>query len=221
MGCSVEKKKDLVLIGSGGLAREVRWLVDECNKGQDRWNLLGLVSNEKPGTVISGLSVLGDDKWLIDYDKPIDVAICIGSGIVRKQVAERLIQNPNINFPTIISPSAELSETVVLGKGNIITSKNVLTVDIKTGDFFFCNLACTIGHDCIIRDYVTLNPGVNVSGNVVLGENVTIGTGAAIIQGVAIGDNSTVGAGAVVIDDIDSNCTAVGIPARPLEKKDE
>lgn len=211
-------RKDIAIIGSGGLAREVRWLIEECNKNQNRWNILGWISKEEPGTIIAGLPVLGDDDWLVEHDAPIDVAVSVGSGALRKKIVSYLRKNPAISFPVIVSPTAELSDSVMLGEGSIITSKCILTVDMTIGEFFFCNLACTVGHDCVFENYVTLNPGVNVSGNVTLKECVTIGTGTAIIQGLTIGENTIVGAGASVVRDIPANCTAVGVPAKPLEK---
>lgn len=210
--------KNIAIIGSGGLAREVKWLIEECNKNQERWNILGWISQEIPGMLIADLPVLGDDDWLLKYEKPIDVAVSVGNGSLRKKIVTYLKPNPNISFPTIISPTAEISESVILGEGTIITSKSILTVDIEIGDFFFCNLASTVGHDCRFGNYVTLNPGVHISGNVNLGENVTIGTGAVVIQGITIGENTIIGAGASVVKNIEANCTAVGVPACPLER---
>lgn len=212
-------QKDIVIVGSGGLAREVKWLIEECNKTGTKWNILGWVSNEIPGTVISGLPVIGNDEWLLEYNKSVNVAIAIGSGNLRKKIVSSLKKNPNISFPKLIAPSAEVSDSVILGEGSIITAKSILTVDIEIGSFFFCNLACTIGHDCVIYDFVTLNPGCNISGNVILNEGVTIGTGASIIQGLSVGEYTTIGAGAAVIRNIDKNCTAVGVPAKVLEKR--
>jgi lipoate-protein ligase B len=45
---------------------------------------------------------------------------------------------------------------------------------------------------------------------------VSIGVGATVIGGVSIGDNVSIGAGAVVTRDIPANCTAVGVPAKPI-----
>ena len=83
-----------------------------------------------------------------------------------------------------------------------------------------CNLASTIAHDCVIKDYVTIYSGVHIAGNVILGECVSVGIGTNIIQGLSIGDNTFIGAGAVVVKDLPANCTAVGIPAKPMEKKE-
>ena len=211
--------KNLVLIGTGGLAREVRWLIEECNKVRDnKWNVLGWVSKEPAGTMVAGLPVLGDDDWLVSCEKPVDVALSVGDGRLRRKIVETLKKNTNISFPRIISPSAELSESVTIGEGSIITSKCILTVDIEIGDFFFCNLACTVGHDCKFGDFVTLNPGVNVSGNVCLKDCVSVGTGVSIIQGITVGEGTTIGAGAAVVRNIEPNCTAVGVPAKAMEK---
>ena len=210
------QKKDIAIIGSGGLARVVKWIIEDCNKIQKRWNIIGWISKEEPGTIIAGLPVLGDDNWLLERKEPIDVAVSIGNGSLRKKIVTYLRQNKQISFPIIIAPSAEVSGSVIIGEGSIIAAKNVLTVDIEIGDFFVCNVSCTVEHDCRFKDYVTLSPGVNISGNVSLGECVTIGTGASVIQGITVGDNTTIGAGAAVIRDIPSDCTAVGVPARPF-----
>ncbi len=210
--------EDIVIIGSGGLAREVRWLIEDCNKKHCQWNVIGWVSKETPGTLIAGLPVLGDDNWLLNHNAPISVAVSVGSSILRKNIVTNIKKNINISFPIIVSPSAELSDSVHLGKGSIVMAKSILTVDINIGSFFVSNPSCTIAHDCSFGDYVTLNPGSNISGNVNLGRCVTIGAGASIIQGLSVGDNSTIGAGATVISNIPSDCTAVGVPAKPLEK---
>lgn len=51
----------------------------------------------------------------------------------------------------------------------------------------------------------------------VLGDNVFMGAGARVLGNIVIGDNVNIGANAVVIQDLPSNCTAVGVPAKILE----
>ena len=72
----------------------------------------------------------------------------------------------------------------------------------------------------VIEDFVTIYPGVNVSGNCNLGSCSELGTGSKIIEGKSIGSNSIIGAGTVVIRDIKDNCTAVGVPAKIIKDKD-
>ncbi|MCJ8320358.1 MAG: serine acetyltransferase [Colwellia sp.] len=51
-----------------------------------------------------------------------------------------------------------------------------------------------------------------------LGDNIFIGAGAKIIGGITIGDNVKIGANAVVVKDLPSNVTAVGIPAKVINR---
>lgn len=73
------------------------------------------------------------------------------------------------------------------------------------------------GKNLTLLHRVTL--GYAKSGIPHIGDNVSIGVGATVIGGISIGDNVSIGAGAVVTKDIPANCTAVGIPARPIDPK--
>jgi serine O-acetyltransferase len=55
----------------------------------------------------------------------------------------------------------------------------------------------------------------------VLGDHVFVGAGAKIIGSVTIGSHARIGANAVVLDDIPSNATAVGIPAKVVRQRGE
>ena len=51
-----------------------------------------------------------------------------------------------------------------------------------------------------------------------LGDGVFIGAGARILGGIRLGDDCTIGANAVVIDDVPAGATAVGVPARVIDR---
>ena len=52
-----------------------------------------------------------------------------------------------------------------------------------------------------------------------IGNNVIIGCGAKVLGNINIGDNVKIGANAVVLINIKDNTTAVGIPARIIDKQ--
>jgi len=54
----------------------------------------------------------------------------------------------------------------------------------------------------------------------VIEKGVYVGTGAKIINQLRIGEQTTIGAGAVVSKSLPANCTAVGIPAKPIKFHD-
>jgi serine O-acetyltransferase len=55
----------------------------------------------------------------------------------------------------------------------------------------------------------------------VLGDDVFIGAGAKVVGGCRIGNHVRIGANAVVIKDVPDGNTAVGIPARNIQRKPE
>ena len=121
----------------------------------------------------------------------------------------------------MIHPLAWLGNRITLGDGTVVCAGNLLTTDMTIGRHVILNLDCTVGHDAVVEDFVTVAPSVNISGNVAIGVGCDLGTGATLIQGVTIGHWTTVGAGAVVVRDLPANVTAVGVPAQPIKERPE
>lgn len=70
-----------------------------------------------------------------------------------------------------------------------------------------------IGPNCLIFQQVTI--GARNGGVPTLGGHVDIGAGAKLLGPINIGDHVKIGANAVVLNDVPSECTVVGIPAKP------
>lgn len=207
--------KDLIIIGASGFGREVAWLVERINNVNPTWNLLGFIDDNESLTVnsINGYKVLGTTKDIEKY-KESSFVCAVGSSKIRKQIIDRL---GGYKFATIIDPSVEMSNLVDIGEGSIICAHTLLTVNIHIGRHVIVNLDCTIGHDAVLEDFVTLYPSVNVSGMTRYGECVELGTGSQIIQGINVGKGTIVGAGSVVVKDLPDECTAVGVPCKPIK----
>ena len=172
---------------------------------------------ESEGTIVGGYQVVGSVDYLAKLSEEAWVVCAIGSAKVRKAVIEKVSAFPNVRFATLIDPSVIKSERVTIGEGSIICAANVITVDITIGRHCIINLDCTIGHDAVLGDFVTVYPSANISGITAIGECAELGTGMQIIQGKTIGEGSIVGAGAVVVKDIPAHCVAVGSPAKPIK----
>lgn len=211
--------KKLIIFGASGFGREVAWAVERINQVSPTWDLLGFMDDddEIQGKKINGYPVLGKTENVEDY--PDAWFVCaVGSSRVREKIVRNMkAVNPDIRFGTVIDPSVERSDLVRIGEGTIICAHTILTVNISIGAHVIINLDCTVGHDAVIEDYVTLYPSVNVSGITHIGHAVELGTGLQIIQGKTVGDYSIVGAGSVIVKDIPANCTAVGSPAKPIK----
>ena len=75
-----------------------------------------------------------------------------------------------------------------------------------------------IGDDCMIMQQVTVGM-IGDSEVPVIGNGVYIGAGAKIIGKLAVGDGARIGANAVVMSDVPPHCTAVGVPARIIQRR--
>lgn len=212
--------KEIAIAGAGGLAREVKWLIERINQRQDTWKLIAFLDTNPKTDMLDGIPVYSEEAFLCKREKPIALACAIGSSRIRRSFLAKWFGNADIEFPNLIDPAAILSDTVKMGCGNIVCAGSILTVDITLGDGIYVNLDCTVGHDAIVQSFVTINPSVNISGNVYVGTATEIGTGANVIQGMKIGEESVIGAGAVVVSDIPPRCTAVGCPAKVIKRRD-
>lgn len=218
----MNRLEDIIIIGCGGLGRETAFTIERINSVFPKWNILGFLddSNDLQDKTISGYKVLGKISDLIRYNSSYFI-IALGMPEVRKKVYESMMRiDNNLRFATIIDPFATIDfERTVIKEGTIICANCYITVDIEIGKFNYIGANSTIGHDSVISDFVTLYPGVNTAGSTHIGTFCEIGSGSKIIQGLTIGSNTTLGAGSVVIRNIPENCTAVGVPAKPVKYK--
>ncbi len=220
---NIYMKNDIYIIGSGGFAKEVTFLIEEINKvNNDEWNISGYIDEEsKRGFVNGKYAVTLTDEEIVESKKTTFVANGIGNPKKKKKIINKLKLNENMVFPNLIHPSfiGDLDK-ISFGEGNIITANNIFTTDIKIGSFNIFNLSCTLGHDATIGDFNVFNPTVNLSGGIKVSNTNLIGTGVQILQYIEfLADEIIIGAGAVVSKSIREPGTYVGIPAKKLEKK--
>lgn len=215
--------KDIILIGSGGCMREIAWQIQEQNKIEYKWNILGYVDREMPegapGARVGGqtLPYLGNDDFLLGRQEAVNVALCVGGSARRKKIAEKLRANPMIRFPNLILGDTRICTDAEMGVGCIISMDARISTNVTLGNFVFMNIGSCICHDGRIGDFVTLSPGARLAGNVTVADGCEIGMGSNIIQGVSIGTNTVAGAGSVIIRDIPGNCTVAGVPAKAIK----
>jgi len=210
--------KKIAVFGAGGFGREVKMLIDQVNHEKAIYEFIGYFDDgEEKNKVINGFPVLGGVNDLNYINFPLQVVFAIGNPATKKIIIEK-IHNSNLQFPRLIHPSVLIGEDDVhVGEGSIICAGTIITVNINIGKHVILNLSCTVGHDTIIGDFSSFMPTVNISGEVNIKECVYAGTGAKIINQLEIGENTIIGSGAVVSKGLPANCTAVGVPAKPIK----
>jgi sugar O-acyltransferase (sialic acid O-acetyltransferase NeuD family) len=208
----------VVILGAGGLAREVYWVFCAASKAEDEIEVLGFIDEDSAnwGKQLCGIPVLGDFNWFESASDEIKVICAVGSPAGRLSLVKKSEQY-GLSFCSIIHPGVMTSKYIEIGLGIVITAGCIITTQVKIGNHAFLNLDTTVGHDVVIKDFVNVSPGCHISGNVILKQGVDLGTGAVIIPGITVGKWATIGAGAVVTKDIPDNAVAVGVPAKVIK----
>lgn len=215
-------EKALILAGSGGCMRELLWQIQELNRRQMVWRVLGYVDISAEGSPLQvggqAYPYLGNDTYLLERKEETQVAICVGSSRLRRRIGEKLSANPWLQFPNLVLPNTYICPDVQMGRGNIISMDCRVSTNVAMGDFNFLNMGAVVCHDGVLADYVTMSPDARLAGNVTVGSSSEIGMGTRVIQGIRIGSGVVTGAGSVVIRDVPDGVVVVGVPAKVVPK---
>ena len=205
--------KNIIIIGSGGLARTALDLAFHAKR-----KITGIIdlNYNNVNEQINNTDVIGNLDTLEQYKpKDIDLLIAIGDCNIREEIY-RTYSELGFAFPNFIHPSAIMSKTnIKIGDGIIIGAGSIIMSDVKIGNNNIIYSGCIIEHECTIGNNCTLAPGVKIAGRVSIQNNVSIGIGCNIIDKVRIDDNVVIGAGSLVITDVVKNAIVFGVPAKP------
>lgn len=211
--------KELIIIGAGDFGRELTWLIQDINKKEIQYKIVGYLDDDtsKTGKVINGYPVLGNVSELKNLQEKnnISAVIAMQDGRIRKKIAEDTSWYHN--WETLIHPSVIISETVQIGKGTILCANVAASVDSVIGDFCLFNIGTIIGHDCLISNYVSVMSNSTICGHVTIEEGAYLATNVSIVPGRRIGSWAKVGVGSSVISHVKEGTTVMGSPARRIK----
>lgn len=194
--------QDIVIVGAGGIGREAAWIIEEMNKVENKWNLLGFVddNNSMWGQTLNGYEVLGGLNVLTSLKSKPQVIVAMANCKVKKDIVENL--QGSFKFATLIHPSVSVSSYVKIGQGTLIYPGVILTVNTTIGNHVLISGNCGIGHDTNIGDYSSILWGSNFSGYDTLGQGCFIGVGTSIAQGISIEEGYKAMTGSNIVESV-------------------
>jgi acetyltransferase EpsM len=208
---------EIVLIGAGGHSKVIKDIIHARIDTQ----LVALLDDKYPELRLEGdvhTGPISSAQALLKGNDELKFIVAIGDNEIRRSVVTRLSLTSE-HYVSLIHESAIISPSATIGRGTVVMAKAVIHAAAKVGHHAVVNTGAIIEHDTILGDYVHAAPNVTLTGAVQAAEGAMIGAGATVIPGKTIGKWATIGAGAIVISDIPANSTAVGTPARVINRQ--
>lgn len=211
--------RPLVILGSGGYAQELLWIVDDVNACEPAWEFLGFVDPGAPdrkGQVLYDRPILGGfDDATRRVPASVSFACGIGDPAVRMKecvAAERL----GWQAVALVHPSVIVAKHVEIGAGTILGAGSIVAPYARLGRHCAVNLAVSVGHNTSIGDYSVISPGARILGHATIEERVFIGTNATVYLRRRVGAGASLGANSFLVTNLSAGRSAIGIPAVPF-----
>lgn len=188
-----KEKKDVIILGSGGLAREF------ANYFSEYINIIGfLTKNPEDFKKYNLTGDLFSSLITIENSPSKNLVIAIGSPKVKKSLYFEF-KKKGFSFPTFKHPSSIISESASLGEGVIISPCSIIGPNVDIGNCVYINYQVGVGHDSNIGSYTQINPGAQIGGSTFIKGDTLVGSNATIFQNTIIEKNITIGSGAIVL----------------------
>lgn len=212
---SLQHQKNLIIIGAGGHGR----VIADAAEASGCWHDIAFLDDRYPELMLSGAwPVIGKIKDAQNIQQRFsDACIGIGDNVTRLKLLNSL-REIGFNLPVVVHPTATISHHAKIAEGTVIFAQAVVNIGASLGVGCIVNTGAKIDHDCVLGTAVHISPGVSLAGRVAIGDYSWIGAGASVKQLIVIGENVIVGLGSAVVKNLPDGVTAVGVPARIVEK---
>ncbi len=203
--------KEVVLCGAGGHAKSVLHLL----------RLLGYtvpyILDEDFGTVpsVNGVPVRGPLSLLPDRED-VFAFLAIADNQKREEVAARF---RNVNWVTLVHPAAWIDPSARLGAGSYVAAGAIVNAEAVLGNHVIVDSGASVGHDCIVEDFVQLESGVRMGGGAYVSRGALCEIGSAVIPNCSIGAGARLGPRAVAIRPVPAGASYAGVPAKPAQDR--
>lgn len=205
----------IVLVGAGGLGREVLNYVLETIRPSPHMHVKGFLDDNSSALDASGCKypILGS---ILDYPiQPQDRFVMTIGDCVKRAELIRKMEARSARFLTIIHPTAYIASNAMVGNGCIVGPFCGIGSEARVGDHVMLTWYSSLAHDSTSHSFVVLSPYATANGGAILEEGVFLGTHAVVHPMIRVGAWSKIASSSVVYRDVPPNCLALGNPAKP------
>ncbi|MDD4182642.1 MAG: hypothetical protein PHT53_02330 [Candidatus Omnitrophica bacterium] len=216
--------KKVIVIGGAGIGMIAASIINTLPDVE----LMGFLNDVVPVGQTQGkfkkIKVIGKSqdvhKFIKEYDAYV-LMVYVGMKKEKERWEKLLSLNiPRSRFINIIHPSAQIPwEYCSIGNGVLMAPNVQLSPDTTISDNCILLGNSFVGHDSILKQYVSVANHASIGANVHIGRAVHIGSNATIKERVNIGEFSLIGMGSVVLNDVPPNTIVAGTPAKAIVSK--
>ena len=208
--------KNLIIIGAGGMGRQVCLFAQSCEGFNREYVIKGFLDDNLHamegyegfppvlGTV-GGYQIQSNDVFFNS----------IGDISAKKKCIKEILDRGG-EFITLIHPTAIISEGAKIGRGCMISCRAGIGTETEVGDFCLIQDNAIIGHDVRVGNFCRIDCNVVLIAGVKLDEGVCVHTSSVINHNVHIGENAMVGALSFVIRNVKPGMAVQGNPAKRI-----
>lgn len=210
-----------VIIGCGAHAHAVVSIIESSFESYQIKGLIDIQEKFDPNEEKSGYKVITNiNEFLDNYHKYLsyNCFIAIGDNGYRKEVFDKL-KNKGFKLPNLISKTAFIDRTVIMGEANVIAHNVVINAQSKIGNNNLINTSSVIEHDCKLGNHNHVAPRAVLCGSVNMSDLVFLGAGSTILPKLTVSTGTLIGAASLLNECVCSEyLTYVGIPAKVKRK---
>lgn len=215
---NTKMKESIYVLGTGHNTPVYIDLAEACGyvvKGLYHYN------HDKDGLTEYGYPILGSFEDLLKQDTlaGLNFALSQGNNSVRADIFNRIMAK-NGNIPTMVHPSANVSQYATLGQGVVVHMNAIIHPDVIVGEntVFSCNT--TIIHTVEIGKHCYFAAGSIIGAYSKIEDYVFAGLGSTSISAKVevIGTHAYVGAGSVITKCVEPYTVVAGVPAKTIKR---
>jgi acetyltransferase EpsM len=206
---------DIYMIGGGGFSFEVLEAFGEAYP--DR-RIAGVFDDDTrlQGKTSSGIPYLGTVSEFISNTPPNSAyIIAIGDNEIRETLDQRFSSEGKIAV-TVVHPTASVSPSAVFLDGVYVAAFAFVGPKVRLGRHAIVNVGASLGHDCVLEDYVQVCPGARISGFAQIGRGAFLASNSVVPPSGKIGEYARLAANSFAPRVLPARRLAIGVPAVPV-----
>ena len=213
----------LIFIGASRNFREMALIIDDLNKVEKRYELIGLLDDDESlqGQELNGVPVVGRLQEAHNFP---DCRFVFGIGSFRTRLERHLILSrtgiARERFESLVHPSAVVYPAARLSPGCIVYPGATICDAAELRDFTTVTFNAVIGPNVLVEEYAMITTNVCVLAGAHIGKAAFIGANSVIGEGVRVGAAAVVVFGSTVFQDVRAGAFIQGNPARYLYSKE-